>query len=65
MTLHRTEVRTGDPSVEWSRLVDDLQRCGLLGGPGTFDLGAFDAVARVGADVLARADVEKGQTDAP
>lgn len=64
-TAQRTRVRTGDPATEWSRLVADLQRCGLLSGP-----GAGDAVARVGADLLARAadasrTERRDQSDAP
>ena len=57
---HRTQVCTGDPAAQWSRLVADLERYGLLGGP-----GACDAVARVGADVLERTDGWDGQADAP
>ena len=51
MIVQGTRAGTGDVAAEWARLVRDLERFGLLGGP-----GACDAVARVGADVLERAD---------
>ena len=62
MTAVRTQVCTGDAATAWARLVVDLERVGLLGGP-----GACDAVARVGADVLQRAqpDGRTGQVVAP
>ena len=59
MIVQGTRAGTGDVGVEWARLVGDLERFGLLGGP-----GACDAVARVGADVLHRADADATTTDA-
>ncbi|WP_375500039.1 hypothetical protein [uncultured Jatrophihabitans sp.] len=61
---HRAQLCTGDIVGQWSRLVADLERYGLLGGP-----GACDALARVGTDVLQRgsdAHVDaSGQVAAP